>query len=134
LTAGRRIEPSTEHLVVELGGQTVAETSTSVRVLEGDHPPVYYLPRSAFADGVIEPNPSTSTTCPWKGAASYGSLRAGGRVAADAVWWYADPLPDAEPLRDHIAVYPGRVDACSVDGSPVTPEPGGYYGGWIVAD
>jgi uncharacterized protein (DUF427 family) len=130
---GRRVEPSSARLRIELGGRVVAETSTSVRVLEGDHAPVYYLPRSAFADGVLEPDPEKSTTCPWKGQASYGSLRVGDRVAVDAAWWYADPLPDAEALRDHVAVYPARVDACFVDDQPVSAEDNPYYGGWVTA-
>jgi uncharacterized protein (DUF427 family) len=130
---GRVVEPSSARLRIELGGEVVAETSTSVRVLEGDHAPVYYLPRSAFADGVLEANPGKSTTCPWKGQASYGSLRVGDRVAVDAAWWYADPLPDAEALRDHVAVYPARVDACFVDDEPVRAEENPYYGGWVTA-
>ena len=128
----RLVEPSSARLRIELAGTVIAETSTSVRVVEGDHPPVYYLPRSAFVDDVLVQNLDKATTCPWKGQASYGSLRVGDRVAVDAAWWYAEPLPEAEALRDHVAVYPGRVDACFVDDEAVRPEPGGYYGGWIT--
>jgi uncharacterized protein (DUF427 family) len=52
-----------------------------------------------------------STHCPFKGDASYWSLRVGDRVAENAVWAYEDPLPDAEWLRGLASVYPERVDA-----------------------
>ena len=48
-----RVDPSTEHVVVEHGGVVLADTTRSLRVLETSHPPTYYLPRSAFAEGVL---------------------------------------------------------------------------------
>ena len=36
-------------------------------------------------------------------------------------------------LRDHIAFYAGPIDACFVNGEQVTPQPGGFYGGWITS-
>jgi hypothetical protein len=35
-------------------------------------------------------------------------------------------------LRDHVAVYAAAMDACTVDGVPVEPQPGGFYGGWVT--
>jgi hypothetical protein len=37
------------------------------------------------------------------------------------------------PLAGHVAFYAGRMDACFVDGERVTPQPGGFYGGWITS-
>ena len=44
------------------------------------------------------------------------------------------PHPDRRfaALRDHVAVYPGAVDACTVDGEVVRPQPGDFYGGWVT--
>jgi uncharacterized protein (DUF427 family) len=64
------IEPSDEHLVVTLGGMRIVDTTTSYRIRETSHPPTYYLPIAAFADGVLVPIDGT-TFCEWKGAASY---------------------------------------------------------------
>ena len=127
-----RVEPSEALVVVELGGTTVARTSRSLRVLETSHPPTYYLPRAAFVPGVLRPT-GGSSFCEWKGAASYLDLVAGGRTAARAAWTYPDPSPGFEALRDHVALYPGLVDRCLVDGEVVEPQPGGFYGGWITS-
>ena len=54
-------------------------------------------------------------------------------VAAGAAWSYPDPQPGAEAIRDHVAVYPALMDSCTVDGEEVTPQPGGFYGGWITS-
>ena len=122
-------------MVVELGGTVIAETTSSLRVLETSHPPTYYLPRSAFAEGVLRPAVAGGTTlCEWKGVASYGDVHGGGdRVERAAAWWYEDPVEAFAPLRDHVAVYPGRMDACRVDGELVVPQGGGFYGGWITS-
>ena len=43
-------------------------------------------------------------------------------------------LPRYEALRDHVSVYPDRMDACYLDDERVTAQEGGFYGGWITAD
>ncbi|SMH39104.1 Uncharacterized conserved protein, DUF427 family [Rathayibacter oskolensis] len=127
-----RVEPTSEHVVVRLGGVVVAESRASFRVLETSHPPVYYLPRGDFGDGVLSPAPGRSI-CEFKGAASYLSVQGGGVVAEAAGWMYPEPLPGFEILRGTIALYPGRMDSCTVDGEPVEPQPGDFYGGWITS-
>jgi hypothetical protein len=32
-----------------------------------------------------------------------------------------------------VALYPGRVDRCTVDGEVVTAQPGDFYGGWVTS-
>ena len=68
-----RVEPSTEHVVVQHGGVVLADTTASLRVLETSHPPTYYLPLDAFADGVLRPGEGASW-CEWKGQAAYLDL------------------------------------------------------------
>src|SRR5262245_55541715 len=68
-----RVEASDETVEVHLGGQVVARTTAAYRVLETSHPPTYYLPRSAFAPGVLTPASGT-TYCEWKGQAAYFDL------------------------------------------------------------
>ena len=126
-----RVESSTETLEVWLGGQRIALTTTSWRVLETSHPPTYYLPRDAFVDGSLRPA-GGSSWCEWKGVASYLDLQGGGVVAARAGWFYADPTPGFTVIGDAVAVLPGLVDRCVVDGEVVRPQEGGFYGGWIT--
>lgn len=127
-----RVETTIEHVVVRLGGAVVAESSEALRVLETSHPPVYYLPLADFADGALEPAPGRSI-CEFKGAASYLTVRGGSTVAEAAGWTYPDPLPGFEELRGTVALYPGRMDSCTVDGERVEPQPGDFYGGWITS-
>jgi len=127
-----RVEPSAETVEVWLAGEVVARSSATYRVLETSHPPTYYLPRSAFTDGVLRPAAGTSY-CEWKGEASYFDLFAGGAVAERAAWTYPHPARGFEVLRDHLAVMPGSVDGCLVDGERVVPQEGGFYGGWVTS-
>jgi uncharacterized protein (DUF427 family) len=127
-----RVERSDELVEVVLGREVVARSTAAYRVLETSHPPTYYLPRDAFIDGVLVPV-GGHTFCEWKGQASYFDLVAGGRRAERAAWTYPEPSPGFEPILDHLAVMPGLVDECRVDGEVVTPQAGGFYGGWITS-
>lgn len=127
-----RVEATDERIVIRFGGSVVAETTAALRVLETTHPPVYYLPRAAFADGVLEPS-AGSSFCEYKGAARYLSIRAGDALAEHAAWFYPSPSPGYEELVDHVAVYAGPMDSCEVDGEFVAPQEGGFYGGWITS-
>ncbi len=127
-----RVEASAELVEVVLGGVVIASTRASYRVLETSHPPTYYLPSEAFADGSVRPAEGSSF-CEWKGVASYYDLVAGTTVAAAAAWAYPEPTRGFETIAGHLAVYPALVDRCTVDGEVVEPQPGGFYGGWITS-
>ena len=128
-----RLERVDKRIEVMLGGVTVADTTEAFRVLETSHPPTYYLPPEAFLPGVLSPAPGRSV-CEWKGPATYWTLTAGGRRAEAAGWSYESPTPAFRDLAGYVAVYAGRMDQCQVGGEVVTPQPGGFYGGWITAD
>ena len=82
-----------------LAGETVVD-STRVKLLhEHGHLPIYYFPREDVRFDLLEPT-DHHTRCPWKGEASYWSLRVGDRVAENAVWGYPEPLDDAPPLAE----------------------------------
>jgi uncharacterized protein (DUF427 family) len=128
-----RLEPNQRHLVVVVGGITVAETRGGYRVLETSHPPVYYLPPGDVVQSCLV-RTSHRSFCEFKGSATYWTVVAGGKTIEDGAWSYASPTSPFEPLTDHLAFYGGRMDACFVDGEQVRPQPGGFYGGWITAD
>ncbi|MCR8671754.1 DUF427 domain-containing protein [Agrococcus sp. HG114] len=127
-----RVEPSDELVRVTLGGEVIVETRAALRVLETSHPPTYYLPRAAFREGALSPAPGASV-CEWKGAARYLTVSGGGRVEVGAAWEYPTPRPGFEALVEHVAIYPGRMDAIEVDGERVVAQEGGFYGGWITS-
>jgi uncharacterized protein (DUF427 family) len=128
-----RVEPVDARVTIDLGGERIVDTRDVVRVLETSHPPVYYLPIAAFVEGALT-RATGSSFCEFKGAARYLSVHGGGRTAARAAWNYPSPSPGFELLRDRVAVYAGPMDACTIDGERVTPQPGSFYGGWITAN
>ncbi|RJK97149.1 DUF427 domain-containing protein [Vallicoccus soli] len=128
-----RLEPAGRHVVVELGGVVVVETRDALRVLETSHPPVYYLPLADAAPGALVPGAGRVSLCEYKGWARSWTVVAGGRREVDAGWDYPDPVPGYAALRGHVALYADRMDRCLVDGEPVRPQPGGFYGGWVTS-
>ncbi|WP_431682472.1 DUF427 domain-containing protein [Kitasatospora sp. KL5] len=128
-----RVERSRRRVTVEFRGLLLADTKEALRVLETSHPPVYYLPSSAVAAGVLVPS-WHRTWCEWKGTAVHFDLVVGDVRSENAVWSYPEPAPGYEALRDHLAFYPSRVDRCTVDGEVVVPQEGDFYGGWITSD
>ena len=119
------------HIVVEVDGLVVVDTTRAVRVCETSHPPVYYVPRGDIADGALE-RAQGGSWCEWKGAATYWDLVVGTRRVAQAGWSYENPTPGFEHLAGAVAFYPGKVDRALVDGEPARPQAGGFYGGWIT--
>src|SRR3954447_762888 len=93
-----------------LAGETVVD-STRVKLLhEHGHLPIYYFPREDVRVDLLEPT-DHHTRCPWKGEASYWSVRVGDRLAENAVWGYPEPLDDAPPLAGYVALYWNKLDA-----------------------
>jgi uncharacterized protein (DUF427 family) len=127
-----RVEPFTGRITVELGGEVIASTRRAWRVLETSHPPTYYLPREAFAEGTLRKT-SGSSWCEWKGRATYYDLIGDGVVAPKSAWSYVNPTPGFEAIAGAIAVMAANVDRCTVNGEVVVPQPGGFYGGWITS-
>ena len=126
-----RLEPVQDLVEITFGGVRIASTRRALRVLETSHPPSYYLPPDAFVPGSLRPA-SGRSVCEWKGTASYLDVVGGDRVASRAGWTYRHPTPAFSELADHVAVYPAAMDACTVAGEVVRPQPGGFYGGWIT--
>jgi len=81
----------------------------------------------------LRPTPARSF-CEFKGVAIYYDVVAGERIVPKVAWSYPDPTPAFTPLRGYLAFYASPMDACYVDDELVTPQPGGFYGGWITSD
>jgi len=127
-----RVEPSTQLIRVVFNSNIVAETRKALRVLETSHPPVYYIPPGDVQQQLLSPTAHQSY-CEYKGRASYYSVKVGNKVSVNAAWSYHQPSTGYESLKDHLAFYPGRVDACYVDDERVQAQEGDFYGGWITS-
>ncbi|WP_411276939.1 DUF427 domain-containing protein [Gaiella sp.] len=130
-----RLEPVSKRLQVTLGGVVIADTARGHRVLETSHPPVYYFPLEDITPEALVPSTKRGSMCEWKGAASYYDVVGGtGRRVEGGAWTYRSPTPAFDAIRDAVAFYPAPMDSCTVAGERVTPQPGGFYGGWITID
>lgn len=125
-----RLERSTRHVRVSLGGTVFAETTAAIRILETSHPPTWYIPAIDVSLELLRKE-SKSSFCEWKGQASYWSVLLDGQVVEGAAWGYEKPQPKFDAIRDHLAFYPDRLE-CFVDGERVQAQKGGFYGGWIT--
>jgi len=125
------LAPCGRRVRIELGGVTVVDSTQALRVLETSHPPTIYVPPADIVPGCIQPGAGRSF-CEWKGIAGYLDVVAGGRHEARAAWTYRDPVRDYSRLRDHVAFYPSRMDACWLDEERVRSQAGDFYGGWIT--
>jgi uncharacterized protein (DUF427 family) len=128
-----RFEPACRRLRVVLGGVTIADTVSGLRVLETSHPPNYYFPPADISPDALIPN-DRSSWCEWKGQARYHTARGADRVEPSAAWSYPTPNPAYAELAGMVAFYPALMDACFVDDERARAQPGGFYGGWITND
>jgi uncharacterized protein (DUF427 family) len=104
---------SSRKVEVKLDGEVLASTNRAVFVFETGLPTRYYIPRE---DVSAELTPSDLTTaCPYKGIASYWSVKAAGDTGENLVWAYRNPVREAEPVRDLLCFFNEKVEI-SVDG------------------
>jgi uncharacterized protein (DUF427 family) len=102
-------EPYARRVRAVLDGVAVVDSTHALLLLEAGHLPVYYFPPEDVRGDLLEPT-DTSTRCPYKGDASYWSVRVGDRVVRDAVWSYQDPLPERTDIKGYFAFYWNRMD------------------------
>jgi uncharacterized protein (DUF427 family) len=108
---------------VEVDGQVLAVTNRPVLLFETGLPTRYYIPKLDTRMDLLE-STDTVTHCPYKGAASYWSVRIGAKTYKDFVWSYPRPIPEIPKIENLLCFYNEKVDLY-VDGvlqdRPVTP-------------
>lgn len=102
--------PFERRVRAEFGGAQVLDTRRGRLLHESNLLPALYVPVEDVDTSLLVPT-DHSTHCPFKGDASYWSLRVGDQVAENAVWGYDEPLEGAEWLRGLRAFYWDRLDA-----------------------
>lgn len=105
-----RYEPVADRVRVEFNGTWVADSSNAMIVYETRVPPTYYFPVDDVCMEYLEKT-DHQTHCPFKGNASYWTLRVGDQVAENAVWGYEDPYSDGKELRGFVSFYRNKVSA-----------------------
>jgi len=104
------LEPSPRRVRVRFNGDTIADSTNAHLLLETRHLPVYYFPRADLRMDLLEPT-DHHTFCPYKGKASYWTIKVGNRASENALWGYPDPYDEVPQLKDFVAFYWDRVDA-----------------------
>jgi uncharacterized protein (DUF427 family) len=94
---------------VSFAGKVIADSTRALTLNEAGYRPVHYIPRADSDMSALEAS-AHRTYCPYKGDASYFTINAGGRSAANAVWSYEQPFPAMDAIKDYLAFYARRVD------------------------
>ena len=103
------LHPFPRRVRAEFGGQTVLDTRAGVLLHETGLLPQLYLPEADLRAELLEPT-EHHTHCPFKGDASYRSLRVGDRAVDNAVWHYPQPFEAASWLAGYAAMYWSAAD------------------------
>jgi uncharacterized protein (DUF427 family) len=102
-------EDSPRRIRATFGGETVVDSRHPKLLHEHGLLPVYYFPWTEVREDLLEES-EHSTRCPWKGDASYWSVRVGEQVSENAAWSYPAPIEGAPPLAGFVAFYWDRMD------------------------
>ena len=102
------------HVRVVIGGETVADTRRPRLLFETGLPTRYYIPKADVRMDLLEPS-DTHTRCPYKGVASYYSVKVGDARFPDLVWYYPTPIPECPKIEDLVCFFNEKVDI-HVDG------------------
>ncbi len=108
--AGITVAPNPNRVIVRLGGAIVADTTSALVMRAPGTPDQQYIPRQDV-DMTCLIRTELVTHCPYKGDASYWSIRCGSRIVENAVWSYESPHDDMTAISGYLAFYRDRVDA-----------------------
>ena len=102
-------EDSPRRVRVMFNGETIVDSRRVKLLHETGHLPVYYFPEEDLRHDLLEESEHT-TYCPFKGDASYRSVRVRDRVAENALWRYPEPIESAPLLAGYAAFYWHKMD------------------------
>ncbi|MFM0123726.1 DUF427 domain-containing protein [Paraburkholderia sp. RL18-101-BIB-B] len=101
------------HVLVKSGGRIVADTRRAVTFTESKYPPVQYIPRDDVDMTLLEPTQHKSY-CPYKGEATYFSIKGIGERGINAVWSYVGAYSAVAQIDGCLAFYSDRVDSIEI--------------------
>lgn len=101
-----------------VAGETVVDSRRGRLLHETGMLPQLYVPREDVRSELLEPT-DRHTHCPFKGDASYWSVRIGDQVRENAAWAYPEPFEPSTWLRRLIAFEWGAMDGWIDEDEPV---------------
>jgi uncharacterized protein (DUF427 family) len=93
---------------VSVGETVIADSTHALTLKEAKYPAVQYVPREDARMELLQ-RTDRVTHCPYKGDASYFSIRADGKVIENSIWTYETPFPAMAEITGHLAFYPDKV-------------------------
>lgn len=103
------LQDSPKRIRATFEGEVVLDSRQAKLLHETKHLPVYYFPEEDVRTELLVQSDHT-THCPFKGDASYRSLKVEGEVAEDAVWSYPEPVESSPIPTDHLAFHWDAMD------------------------
>lgn len=103
-----KIRPASGTWVIRAAGAVLGESTNALELIEGDYPPVIYFPRGDVSMAFFDQSETTSS-CPYKGSATYFNLEAKSGTWADAAWSYEDPKDSVAQIKGYMAFYTNKV-------------------------
>jgi uncharacterized protein (DUF427 family) len=96
------VRRSARRVRVLLGDTVLADTTRPLLLSETGLPNRFYIPAEDVRHDLLEPT-GTHTHCPYKGTASYWSVRAGDGKLTDAVWSYPRAEGDSAAVSGYLS-------------------------------
>ena len=87
----------------------MADSCRAQYLRETKHLPVYYFPIDDVRRDFLIATDHNSH-CPFKGDASYWTVKVGDREAQNAVWSYKQPYLEVSEIQDYLAFYWDKMD------------------------
>jgi uncharacterized protein (DUF427 family) len=102
------VRASNRRVRVRLGGRIIADTACPMVLSETGLPNRLYIPERDVRMELLEQSP-TRTVCPYKGEATYWSLRLDGEHLDDVAWSYPNPLENAMKAAGYLCFLHDRL-------------------------
>jgi len=104
------VRPTGARVTVRVGDTVVAKTDNALSLAEASYPVVQYIPLADVDQSLLE-RTTTQTYCPYKGDASYYTVKTpDGNAETDLIWTYEHPYPSVAEIAGHVAFYPNRSE------------------------
>ena len=102
------ITANLKRIRVSAGDVVIADTTHALTLKEASYPAVQYIPRTD-ANMALLAKTERVTHCPYKGDASYFSIKTGGNSIENSIWTYETPFPAMAEISGYLAFYPDKV-------------------------
>lgn len=119
------IDPADTRWRAQFNDAVIADTTDALVFREANHPPVVYFPKGDVAMEYMA-RTDRVTHCPYKGDATYYTLRRNSEIAENAAWSYEEAGEGVGQIAGYIAFYTDQVEVYAVDDAAVNPHHTGH--------